>query len=320
MLDLAQEIVLSEARIRSSIRETPLELSKPLSKLSHTNLFLKCENLQYTGAFKVRGAFNYLLSLDKPCKGIVAASTGNHGAAIGYALSKLNIPGTIFVPENTSSAKIANIKNYDVELIHYGNDSIETELYALEYANDHGLLYVSPYNHLDVIKGQGTIGVELLRQNSKIDAVFVPVGGGGLIAGIGAYIKSLSPSTKIIGCLPENSPVMAASMQAGHIVAMESLPTLSDATAGGIEDNAITFDLCKTYVDDYVLVSEQAIRDSIVAVLEHHRLVIEGASGVALAGCLQLAKQFEHKNVAVVLSGGNISLETLKTILLSRPN
>lgn len=314
-MNLANEIVAAEDKIRSSIRETPLDYSTFFSKLTQTNLFLKCENLQYTGSFKVRGALNFLLSLQKPCKGIVAASTGNHGAAVAFALSKLKIPGIIFVPENASKAKIANIQNYDVNLQFYGNDCVETELRALEYAQQHDLLYLSPYNHVDVIKGQGTLGLELLRQHNCIDAVFVPVGGGGLIAGIGAYIKSHSPHTKIIGCLPENSSVMATSIQAGKIVHQTTLPTLSDATAGGIEPDAITFDLCKSYVDDYVLVSEQEIHNAIVGTLEHHRLVIEGASGVALAGSLKLAPQFKQQTMVAVLSGGNISLETLRKII-----
>lgn len=317
MLDVHSEVLHAEKRIRSFVIETPLYCSIPLSKITHMNLYFKCENLQHTGSFKVRGAFNALLSLTKTQqeKGIVVASTGNHGAAIAYSLSKLNIPGIIFVPENVSPTKVENIRNYNTPLQFHGTDSVETELYALDYAKHQGMCYISPYNHPQVIGGQGTVGLEILRQLDSVDVVFVPVGGGGLIAGIAGFIKTFHPKTKIIGCLPENSPVMSESIKAGKIISMTTLSTLSDGTAGGIEPNSITFDLCNTYVDDFVLVSEREIQLAILAMIKTQHLLIEGAAGVALASVFKCAEQYKNKNVVVILSGSNISLETLTSVI-----
>lgn len=317
MLPIYNEVLHAEKRIRTFVRETPLDFSLPLSKITNLNLYLKCDNLQYTGSFKTRGAFNTLLHLteEQKKKGIVVASTGNHGAAVAYSLNKLNIPGVIFVPEKASPTKVENIRNYTESLHFYGTDCVETELHASDYAQRHDMLYISPYNHPQVIAGQGTVGVEILRQLDSVDAVFVPVGGGGLIAGIAGYIKTVSPKTKIIGCLPENSPVMYESIKAGKIIEMTTLPTLSDATAGGIESNSITFDLCTNYVDDYILVSEQEIQLALLAMIKNQHLLIEGAAGVALASVFQCAHQYQGKNIVVVLSGSNMSLEVLKKII-----
>jgi threonine dehydratase len=317
MLDIKNEVLAAETRIRSYIRETPLDYSVALSRETKTNLFLKCENLQHTGSFKVRGAINKLLSLSSSEReqGVVAASSGNHGAAIAFGLNKLNIRGKIFVPENASPTKVDNIRAQCVPLEFYATDCVQTEHHALEYAKQHKMIYVSPYNDLQVIGGQGTIGLELINQLTEIDVVLVTIGGGGLISGIAGYLKSVSPKTTIIGCLPDNSPVMAESIKSGHIINMETLPTLSDATAGGIEPETITFDICQKMVDDYMLVSEEEIKNAIISLIKTQHLLVEGASGVALAALQKNAQQFHGKNVVIVLSGANISLETLKLIL-----
>lgn len=317
MVNFTKGIQLAEKQIRAHVRKTPLDFSLPISKITQTNTYLKCENLQYTGSFKVRGAFNTLLSLNAQQRqhGVVTASSGNHGAAIAFGLNKLQIPGIIFVPENASTTKVDNIRNYNIPLKFYGTDLLQTELHALEYAKQQNMTYISPYNNLQVIAGQGTLALELSQQLDKIDVIFVPVGGGGLISGIAGFVKSLSPKTIVIGCLPENSPVMAKSIKAGKIIEMDSLPTLSDATAGGIEADSITFDFCKKWVDDYILVSEQQIKDAIVLLIKTHHLLVEGASGVALAALLKSAALYAGKNTAVVLSGANIGLETLKTVV-----
>lgn len=318
MFDIKKEVLTAKKRIRDDVRETPLDFSLPLSKMTSANVYLKCENLQYTGAFKVRGAFNKLHSLTPSQKkqGVVAASSGNHGAAVAFALRKLKIPGIVFVPENASSTKIDNIRNYEASLEFFGTDVMQTEIHALEYAKQHNKTYVSPYNDPHVIAGQGTIGFEISEQLTKVDVILVAVGGGGLISGIAGYLKAVSPTTKVIACQPENSPVMAESIKAGKIIEMPTLPTLSDATAGGIEPNSITFDLCRRYVDDYILVSEQEIKAAIVTLIKTHHLLIEGAAGVALAALLKNEKQFRDKNVVVVLSGANIGLEVLKQVIM----
>ena len=317
MLDFKSAVEDAKNRINAYVHETPLEHSTSLSKISSTNLYLKCENLQFTRSFKARGAFNKLLSLStaERERGIVTASTGNHGAAVAYALSKLKMLGTIFVPEHVSPVKEANIRNYSDSLCYYGRDSVLTELHALNHAQERNLPYVSPYNDELIISGQGTIGLELIEQLKYIDAIFVPVGGGGLIAGIAGYVKAISPRTQVIACLPEHSPVMFDSIKAGNIIMMETKETLSDATAGGVEPDAITFEMCQRFVDDYVLVSEQEIKEAIVSLISNERLLVEGASGVALASLFKLAHRFKNKNVVVILSGGNISLSTLQSIL-----
>lgn len=317
MLPIKDEILFAERRIRPYIQKTPLVFSKGLSRLTGVNVFLKYENVQPTGAFKVRGAFNKLLSLtpDEQQKGVVTASSGNHGAAVACGLSTLKLTGKVFVPVNASRTKIENIQNYSIPLEFYGTDCMQTEMHALSYAKEHNQIYVSPYNDVQVIAGQGTIGLELTSQLEKIDAILAPVGGGGLISGIAAYIKAISPETEIVGCLPANSPVMAESIKAGKIVEMNTLPTLSDATAGGIEPGAITFELYKMLVDNSLLVSEDEIQQAIVSLIKMQHILVEGAAGVAMAALMQNAAKFQDKNVVVVLSGANMSFDLLKKVI-----
>src|SRR5579883_1728497 len=317
MFNVRGEVLAAENRICPYVRETMLDYSVSLSRLTGCQVYLKCENLQYTNAFKARGAMNKLLSLTphQARQGVVTASSGNHGAAVAFGLNKLKIPGKIFLPEHASSTKVDNIRNYEVPIEFYGKEHLETELRAIEYAKQQNMIYVSPYNDPQVIGGQGTIGIEIARQLDKVDAVLVPVGGGGLIAGIAGYLKSVSPNIKMIGCLPENSPVMAESVKAGRIVEREIKPTLSDGTAGGIAKNAITFEVCRELVDEFILVSEDEIKNGILTRLKTQHMLVEGAAGVAVASLLKRAQAFEGKNVVVVLSGANISVETLKVVV-----
>lgn len=316
-MNVLQDILQAEHKIRPYIRTTPLEFSAPLSKLTEGRIFLKLENTQYTGSFKVRGAMNALLSLtpEQRAKGVITASSGNHGLAVAFGLHTLKMPGIIFVPEDTSATKVASIRQYDTELRFWGNDCVITEQYARTYAAQHDMVYISPYNDPHVIGGQGTIAVELCRQIEHIDVVLAALGGGGMISGIAEYIKTVFHDIEIIGCSPDHSPVMAKSVQAGHLLDMESLPTLSDGTAGGIEPHAITFPLCQRLVDDYILVSEEEIRQAMRLCIEAHHMLIEGAAGVPLAALLKTPARFREKAVVVVLCGANISMETLKTIL-----
>lgn len=317
LFDIKSDVIAAEKIIRPYIKKTPLDYSIPLSCKTKANVFLKCENLQHTSAFKVRGAINKLLSLTPAqcAQGVVTASSGNHGAAVAFGLNKLNIRGMVFVPENASSAKIGNISNYNIPVEFYDTDCMKTELHAVEYAKQHNMIYISPYNDMQVISGQGTIGLELTTQLDDIDVVLVPVGGGGLISGISGYLRSVSPKISIIGCLPENSSVMAKSIRVGHIIEMETLPTFSDATAGGIEPGAITFDICRRFVDDYILVSEEEIKSAVIDLLATQHLLVEGAAGVALAALIKNRAQFYGKNVVLILSGANISLETLRLVM-----
>jgi threonine dehydratase len=316
-MNLYTEIAQATERIGPYIRETPLIRSLWLADDQSSGVFLKLENLQHTGSFKVRGALNKLLTLtpEQRGQGIVTASSGNHGAAVAYGLRLLGMRGLIVVPEHASPAKVDLIRRLGAEVRHYGDDALFAEEYARRYAGQQGLVYISPYNDLQVVAGQGTIGAELAQQLDQIDAVFVAVGGGGLIAGIAGYLKVVRPGITVVGCLPERSPVMAESVRAGQIVEMETAPTLSDATAGGIEAGAITFDLCRALVDEYVLVDEEEIAAAIRTTIEAEHLLIEGAAGVAAAAFYKRRASFRGQNVAIVLCGANISLQTLKALL-----
>lgn len=314
---LPANAVLAANRIAGHIRETPLDYSPFFSELTGANVYLKLENLQYTGSFKLRGAFNKLLSLT-PVQmeaGCVAASSGNHGAAVAYAMQKHGISGIVFVPETTSPTKVDAIRRAGGEVRFFGTDGLDTEKHARQYAGDNGMLYLSPYNDADVIAGQGSCGVEIARQLKELDAVFIAVGGGGLISGVGSFLKSVHPNLHVIGCQPAASAVMAASAKAGKIVELRSERTLSDGTAGGIEAGAITFDICQKLVDQYVLVSEDEIAEAMREFIDSERMLLEGAAGVAIAALKKVADRYQECNVVVIVCGGNISRETLKTII-----
>lgn len=314
---LPSHAVLAANRIAAYVRETPLEHSPYFSELSGANVYLKLENLQYTGSFKLRGAFNKLLSLseDERRAGGVAASSGNHGAAIAYAMSKLGIDGTIFVPEQTSQTKVDAIRRAGGEIRFFGTDGLDTELHARAYAEERGMVYLSPYNDPDVIAGQASCGVEIARQLAELDAVFVAVGGGGLISGVGAFLKSVHPALRIVACQPAASPVMSESVKAGSIVEMPSRPTLSDGTAGGIEAGAITFELCRDLANDFVLVSENGIAEAMRGFIDAHHMLAEGAAGVAIAALTASGDRYRNQNVVVIICGGNVSRETLKKVI-----
>ncbi|MFX1516309.1 MAG: threonine/serine dehydratase [Promethearchaeota archaeon] len=313
-LNVKKEALEAEKRIRAHIRETPLEYSPYLSKIGNCEVYLKMENVQLTKSFKIRGAMNKILSLPKGTE-ITTASSGNHGLAVAYTLKTLKGTGTLYLPTIAAPVKIEKLRNYDMKLEFYGTDSVEAEMYAKEMANRDNKVFVSPYNDPKIIGGQGTIGIELTRQLGKIDAVLVTIGGGGLIAGIAGYLKEVNPNVEIIGCLPQNSAVMYESIKAGKIVEMESKPTLSDGSAGGIEPNSITFELCQRYVDHYILVEEEEIAQAILLMLEQHSMVVEGAAGVTIAAYLKEKDRFKGKNIVLIICGGNISVQQLKKII-----
>jgi threonine dehydratase len=314
---LPADIALAANRIKDHVRETPLEFSPWFSKQTGANVWMKLENLQLTGSFKLRGAFNKLLTMtDKErASGGVAASSGNHGAAVAYAMAKLGVTGVIFVPEKTSSAKVESIRRFGGEVRFFGTDGLDTEIHARQYAADQGMTYLSPYNDAAVIAGQGSCGVEIARQLPDVDAVYIAVGGGGLISGVGTFLKTINRKAGIISCQPTASAVMTESVRAGRILELPSGPTLSDGTAGGIEADAITFDICRDIITDYVTVSEDDIASAMRAFIDSHHLLIEGAAGVALAGLLSHDRKFNSKNIVVLICGGNISRDTLRQII-----
>ena len=296
---------------------TPCDRSPSLSQTVGVDVWLKREHLQHTGSFKARGALHKLLRLpaDARARGVVAASSGNHGAGVAWAGRTLGVHVLVFVPEGASAAKTEKIRQLGADVRTHGTDGLDTELYARTYAAERGCEYVSPYNDLDVVAGQGTVGVELRAQMGEIDSVIVTVGGGGLIGGIAAYLKRELPNVHVIGAQPERSPVMAFSMRAGHIVEFPSQPTLSDGTAGGIEQDSVTFDLCRELVDEWILVSEGVIGSAMREFFAHERQVIEGAAAVALGALEQASSRLTGRRTAVILCGGNVSPTTLQTVL-----
>ncbi|MGQ0643397.1 MAG: threonine/serine dehydratase [Gemmatimonadaceae bacterium] len=317
LASLTPAILAVRNRLAPYIRVTPCEASLPLSERFGADVWLKGEHLQHTGSFKARGALHKLLCLtdEERAAGVVTASSGNHGAGVAWASRTLGVQALVFMPEGASTTKVARIRRYGADVESYGSDGLDTELHARTYAAELGRAYISPYNDLEVVAGQGTVGVEILEQMQGVDNVIVAVGGGGLIGGIAAYLKSQLPNVRIIGALPEKSPVMALSVRAGHIVEFPSEPTLSDGTAGGVEPDSVTFELCRALVDDWVLVSETEIAATMRAFIAEHSQLIEGSAAVALAALGR--KDFRGQRVAVVLCGGNVSVDTLRQVLSS---
>ena len=313
--DLKKLCQTAHNNIKKHIVKTPLIHSKNLSSISDSNVFLKLENFQYTGSFKLRGAMNKILNLSDKSISVVAASSGNHGAAVAYSLRNLKMKGLVYVPENAAPSKVKLIKKYGVKVRYYGNDFLIAESSAISYAKENNLSFVSPYNDIDVISGQGTIGVEMINQMKDLDVVFITVGGGGLISGVGGYLKSINSNIKIIGCSPENSPVMKISLNKGKIIEFDSLPTLSEGSAGGIEKDSITYNFCEEFIDDFYLVSEEEIIENIKFFIANEKLLIEGAAAVSVAAFLKNKKLFKGMNVGIVICGGNIGNDTLKSIL-----
>ncbi len=314
-MNIKEKITEAEKRIRPYLRETPLEYSYVLNKMTESEVYLKLENIQVTGSFKARGALNKILLLAKSNAKIVTASTGNHGLGVANALLVVKKEGTIYLPKNASVAKVEAIKMRGVPVEFYGESGEETEHYVRKLSETTGQIYVSPYNDEDVVAGQGTIGVELLRQLPKLDAVFISIGGGGLIGGIASYLKAVNPKIEIIGCLPENAPAMYECIKAGKIIEVSEKPTLSDGTAGGIESGSITFGICQQCVDSYITVTEEEIIASMKLVIKYHHQIIEGSAGVAVAALIKEKERFRKKKVAIIICGGNVSETVLKSLI-----
>ena len=312
-----EEVQAAEKRIRQHIRKTYLEHSPYLSRITGSSVYLKLECMQISGSFKYRGALNKFLSLsaEKRQGRLITASSGNHGAAFAHLLHKFGGEGVVYLPENASPAKVNILRQYGMDLVFHGQDCIMSETLARETALDNDQVFVPPYNDMQIIAGQGTIGLELLSQIDHIDAVLVPVGGGGLISGIAGSLKAVDRNIEIIGCQPENSAVMYESINAGKIVDMESKPTIADGTAGGIEPESVTFDICRESVDDYILVSENEIKEAIRQIIHQHQLLIEGAAALSVACLMKEAQRFRGRNVILIISGKKISPEILKEIL-----
>ena len=319
--EVAAEVALAEERIRPYIRETPLEHSPFLSAQTNCEVFLKMENLQVTNSFKARGAFSALLALssEERERGVVTSSTGNHANACAYAMPLLGIDGEIWVPANASRAKLDQLKARGAKLVLIDDDPGKVEVLARAEADRTGHIFVSPYNDPRVVGGQGTIAVEVLRQLGRArDAVFVPVGGGSLIAGIAGYFKANAAHTEVVGCLPSNSPVMSECAKAGREMGVPCESSLSDATVGSFEPGSITFPICRDCVNDWVLVSEDEIAAAIRTVVACHSVLVEGAGALSVASLLKEHEYSVGRTVVLVLSGARIPLDKLAGVLADR--
>src|SRR5262245_12638110 len=299
-----------ERRIRPHVIETPVVSSSGLAALSGASAYLKLENLQQTGSFKPRGATHKLLSLtpDQAARGVVAASSGgNHALAVAAAAAGLGIAAEVFVPAAIDPAQREQIERLGAKVTIVAGDALRAEQTARREGERSGREYASPYNDPAVIAGQGTIAVELLRQLPRLDAVFVAVGGGGLIGGIGAHLKAASPATEVVACWPRNSRALYECIRAGRIIEVDEQPTLSVSTAGGVEENAVTLSLCSEVIDRSVLVSEDEILDSLRTLYREDQQLVEGAAAVPVAAFRQVARDYTGKTVALLICGGNVS-------------
>jgi threonine dehydratase len=309
--DWVRLIEEAQERISGLVVETPVALiSDEPKRFGSAQVYVKLENLQKSGSFKLRGAANKVLSLtaDEASRGVVTSSSGNHGLGVATAAQHRGIDAEVFLSAQVSLKKHQWLETLGARVRLAGQNPLDAELAARAAAEKSGRTYVSPYNDAHVVAGQGTIAAELMRQLPRIDSVYVAVGGGGLISGIGAYLNGVSPRTEVVGCWPENSRVMYESLKAGRILEFPEQPTLSESTAGGVEPGSITFPLCQRVVHRHVLVSETEILDG-MRWAKTRKWIVEGAAGVAIAACFKDASRNAGKTVAIVCCGGNLSPE-----------
>jgi len=303
-------------RIKNDIVRTPVERSEALSRELGADVIVKWECDQTTGSFKLRGALNKLRSLSRQdrAKGVVSASTGNHGLAISHAAKLEGVGLKLFLPETAAEIKRKRIEALGVDVEVRGTSCDKAEAIARDFAVRAGRVFVSPYNDGDIVCGAGTAGLEIDADVPRFDDVFVPVGGGGLIAGIAAYLKAVRPGVRVIGVEPETSAFMAASLAAGRLVDIDERETIADAVAGGIEPGSITFPLCRDLVDAIELVPESSIARALRLVYEKHGRVIEGAGALPFAALLPAADRSPGRTVVAVVSGGNIAPERFRDV------
>ena len=310
------KIIETKKLINSYVHETPLDYSSTFSTLSGYKIYLKMENLQKTGSFKVRGAFSKLIRLireNKAKNGVIAVSAGNHAQGVAYAAKTLGVKAVIVMPELAPISKYLATKAYGAEVIQYGKFLHESMKKAEELIRDRGLILIHPYDDIEVIWGQGTLGLELPAQ--ELDAVVVPVGGGGLISGIALSMKARNPSVKIIGVQSVASPSLKVSKSLKRLVEIE--PSFSIADGILVKSpSELTFKFIDEFVDDIVLVDDFEISNAIYMLLERNKTVVEGAGAASLAAVLSGKVKVERgKRVAVVLSGGNIDMSLLAQII-----
>jgi threonine dehydratase len=316
-----QDIKQAQRAIAPYAKRTSLKRSGFLSDMCGAEVFLKLENTQVTHSFKIRGVINRLLHLspEEKVHGVITASAGNHGQAVAFGGQKLGFSAKIIVPTNTPKVKVDGIRKFGAELVLFGEGYPEAERKAKELAQSEGRLYISPYNDPLIVAGHGTVGLEIIDELPKVDVVLVPVGGGGLIAGVSIAIKNLKPDVQVIGVQSEATPIMYESIKAGKIVpAHRHNPrTIAEGLSGGIEKGSITFTITQQYVDEVVLVSEESIRQAVYLLCKNDEQLVEGSGAVGAAMLIENKDFFTGLNVAIVVSGGNIDDSLLQSIIAS---
>ena len=312
-----KDVFEARQRIQSSILRTPLIHSTFLSNHIGVPVYLKLENLQITGSFKFRGALNKIISLtdEEKARGLITVSSGNHGKAVAWAAHHLGIPATVCLSDKTPKNKIEGIRRFGVNTVIEGGSYDEAEEVALNRAKEHQLVFIDSFDDPLVIAGQGTIGLELFEELSDFENIFIPLSGGGLASGVSLFTKTSNPAVKIFGVQMERAPVMYTSLKAGRPLHLPEEATLADGLKGGIGmDNRFTFNYCKRYLDEILLVSEEEIARAMAILFRDHHLVIEGSGAVGVAALLSGRIKPAGKTV-VILSGSNVEIPVLLEIM-----
>ena len=310
------DIKKARENLEDQIHLTPVYHSRFLSKISGANIYLKAENLQKTGSFKIRGAFNTVknaIASRGKVKGFVTGSSGNHGQAVAYSATMAGVPATVVLPRDASKAKVNAIRDYGAKTV-YVDPPMERLVLAERMAKEENLVFIPSYDHKDVISGQGTLGMEILEQIPSVDIVVVPVGGGGLVSGVLVAIKELNPKVKVIGVEAIKSNSMYLSLQAGHILSLDTIDTIADG-ARTKQPGKITFDIVQRYIDEIMLVEEEDIVHAMYLLMERQKIVVEPTGALSLAAALK--GRFEGKNVVSILSGGNVEMLQLGKLLIN---
>ena len=307
-----EEIERAGGRIKGIARRTPLERSRRVSSETGRDVWLKLECFQATGSFKIRGAMAKLSLLAQSPRKVLTVSAGNHGLAVAHCAEALGLDATIIVPESASRAKVEAIRRYGATLIERGTSYDEAERAARALERESGACFVSPYNDVDVIAGQGTIALEMLEEAPQLEAIIVPIGGGGLIAGVAIAAKAINPRIKIYGAEPAASPTMREAFKAGRIIEIHEEETIADGLAGNIEPGSLTFPIARELVDDIFLVSEQSIRAAIARMAREDHVMIEGSAAVALAALGEA--HIEEEKIGIIITGRNIALDLFRKV------
>lgn len=304
--------------LKKIIIKTPLQLSRSLSKKHYCNVYLKREDMQVVRSYKLRGAYNMMSNLpsDQLQKGVVCASAGNHAQGFAYSCNKLKVKGVVFMPVITPKQKINQTAMFgedSIEIVLVGDTFDDCAIAAKKYTTENGMTFIPPFDDYRIIEGQGTVGLEILEELSEVDYLFVPVGGGGLSAGVGSYFKTYSPKTKIIGLEPEGAPSMKRALEAGEPVTLESIDRFVDGAAVKRVGD-ITFSICKEVIDDMHLVSEGKICTTILKLYNEDAIVTEPAGALSIAALDDYADVIKGKNIVCIIGGGNNDIDRMQEI------